>query len=510
LRRLSRAQTLGTLYGRHQRGEAAFDTGLAACALWCDDAASAHHGPCFSSRGAVMPLPVGPFETLDTPGGERVPLYLVPFDKKGRCEGPQTLAHVLSEIDSGRFTDVHIFSHGWNNVFKEALGLYREFFSEYFAQRHGAGLDDQSYKPLLIGILWPATALVSESEQGPRIAGDALPEIRDAALAEDQFAMRELAAEIADADVARFHELITRENALTREEALELATILLPVLGRDGEAADDPRQQVTPERIVKAWQMTSSAAGGTSPGPGTGGPGALPGGPGTLPGGTGRASAGPQTAGFLDAFNPKEILRKTTVYLMKDRAGTVGAHGVGPMLTRILEIGKARVHLTGHSYGAKVVLSALTVPDHGGRKVRSVLLLQPAVNHLCFAANVDGRVGGYRPALERSERPIYTTFSSRDSALAKFFHLAVRRDGDLAEQRIAAAPSQFAALGGFGPGGLKDGELRTLDLLDPGNRYPAPDASHRVFALDGSADRITGHGDVRNAFTEWALVDLTL
>lgn len=221
-------------------------------------------------------------------------------------------------------------------------------------------------------------------------------------------------------------------------------------------------------------------------------------------------TSAPKSAGLLDILNPKEIIRKATVFMMKDRAGTVGAHGVGPMLTNILEIGKARVHLTGHSYGAKVVLSALTVPDHGGRKVRSVLLLQPAVNHLCFAVNVDGRSGGYRAALDRTERPIYTTFSSKDSALSKFFHLAVRRDGDLAEQKIAAAPSQFAALGGFGPGGLKSGEGRTLDILKAPNRYPAPESTHKIYALDGSNNSITGHGDVRNPFTEWALIDLTL
>ena len=195
---------------------------------------------------------------------------------------------------------------------------------------------------------------------------------------------------------------------------------------------------------------------------------------------------------------------------MKDRAGTVGANGVGPLLKSVLEIGDGRVHLTGHSYGGKVVLSALTVPDHGGKKVHSVLLLQPAVNHLCFAANVQGRVGGYRPALDRTERPIYTTFSSNDAPLSKFFHLAVRRDGDLAEQRIAAAPSQFAALGGFGPGGLEATEMRTLEILMPGTRYPAADAAHKVYALDGGANkRITGHGDVRNECTEWAQIELT-
>jgi alpha-beta hydrolase superfamily lysophospholipase len=42
----------------------------------------------------------------------------------------------------------------------------------------------------------------------------------------------------------------------------------------------------------------------------------------------------------------------------------------------------ARLHLLGHSYGAKVLLSALaTATLMPGRKAHSMLLLQPAVSH---------------------------------------------------------------------------------------------------------------------------------
>lgn len=93
---------------------------------------------------------------------------------------------------------------------------------------------------------------------------------------------------------------------------------------------------------------------------------------------------------------------------MKDRAGTVGARGVAPLLTDLLRASEARVHLLGHSFGGKVVLSALCVPSDLPRKVHAALLLQPAVSHLCFAERVPGtdRPGGYRAALQRVERPI--------------------------------------------------------------------------------------------------------
>jgi pimeloyl-ACP methyl ester carboxylesterase len=449
-------------------------------------------------------LPLGPFAQIQTLQGSAAPLYLIPFDKKGRCEGPKTLAHMLDAARNGAFSDVHVFSHGWNNVFEDAVGLYREFFDEYFALRARHGISNAGYQPLLVGIIWPSTALVSDAERGPVIAGGSSGAELDASFAEGQMSVRELASEIADVDVERFYELANLDRPLTHDEALELARILLPILGRDDATGEEIPQQATVERIVKAWEKTSLArpvvaAGGA----GIGGAGSLPDDDDAV------APAAPAAAGFFDFLNPREIIRKATVYQMKDRAGTVGAFGVGPMLKQLLAIDGRRIHLMGHSFGGKVVLSALTVPAHP-RRVESVLLLQPAVNFLCFAEDVDGRQGGYRPAMDRTKRPILSTFSSLDGPLGTFFHLAVRRDGDLAEQRIAAAPSQFAALGGFGPGGLAPGEGNTIEIPAPPTPYPALPAGVKIRALDGSADRITSHGDVRNPFTEWALVNLTI
>lgn len=451
-----------------------------------------------------MSLPPGPFAQIRTLQGPDAPLYLIPFDKQGRCEGPRTLAHMLDAAATGAFTDVHVFSHGWNNVFDEAVGLYREFFEEYFALRAKHAISNAGYQPLLVGIIWPSTALVSESERGPAIAAVASGRELDAAFADGQTNLRELASEISDDDVERFYELANLDRPLTHDEAIELARILLPILGRDDATGEDIPQDVTVERIVKAWEKTSMARPVAAAGA------AAIGAAGSLPDDEDVAVAtAPAAAGVFDFLNPREIIRKATVYQMKDRAGTVGAFGVGPMLQRLLAIDGRRIHLMGHSFGGKVVLSALTVPSHP-RPVESVLLLQPAVNHLCFAEDVDGREGGYRPALGRTNRPILSTFSSMDGPLGTFFHLAVRRDGDLAEQKIAAAPSRFAALGGFGPGGVAPAEINTIEIPSPPTRYPAPAAGVRIRALDGSANRITGHGDVRNPFTEWALVSLTM
>jgi hypothetical protein len=321
---------------------------------------------------------------------------------------------------------------------------------------------------------------------------------------EEMFAVTELAAALPDGDVQRFLELSGRNEPLNRQEALELARILLPVFGREAADQEGIAQAVTPEKLVKAWEQVAYAAAG----PDRGKPGVLLDEDEPEP-----ARDVARAAGFLDLFNPKDIIRIATVFLMKDRAGTVGAHGVGPMLQSLLATsGSARVHLTGHSFGAKVLLSALSLIEHP-RKVTSVLLLQPAINMFCFAQSIQenrGRPGAYRPALDKTEMPILSTFSSKDAPLTGFFHLALRRDGDLGEIRPATtgAPSIFAALGGYGAAGLAPGESKTIPMPAPPRKYDFSDPEVRLYEADGSDHRIMSHGDVRNEFTEWALVNL--
>jgi pimeloyl-ACP methyl ester carboxylesterase len=197
------------------------------------------------------------------------------------------------------------------------------------------------------------------------------------------------------------------------------------------------------------------------------------------------------------------------VLLMKDRAGRVGARGVHDLLGRLVGASPdVRVHLIGHSYGCRVVLSALCAGDPPVRPVDSVLLLEPATSALCFATDVDGsgRPGGYRPALERSRQPILTTFSGHDVPLTKLFHFAARRASDLGDAVIAGTPlpSRYAALGGFGPYGC-DADSVVVPPATPPQAYPLG-GPKRVIAVQGDSV-ISGHGDVANPATAWMLLD---
>lgn len=440
-------------------------------------------------------LPPGPYRHITLDDATRIPFYVLPFDKDGICEGPETRRHLLDAVAQGVFTDVFIFSHGWNNDWTAAVNSYERFIQGFMAMRRDHNLTiDGPYRPLLVGIFWPSSALLfTEAELGPNIAaGD--PTLQDHAVAVGRQALAEVAALVPPAQRPRFYALMQQQE-LEPHEAQELAELVQAVYAaQDDEIGDD--DELTSGDILDAWRAAAPVTDTEEEDEDDFG---------TVDDGGG----GPQAAGGMGSFDPRNILRMLTVYQMKDRAGTVGAFGVGPLLRDLLAAKDLKLHLIGHSFGGKVMLSAVAAgePFAQGRKVESMLLLQPAVSHLCMAEQVPGtnRAGGYRNVLQRVRKPILSTFSAQDFPLHHLFHIALRRPRDLGEAQIAAGdhpapPNRFAALGGYGP------RLAGEDLLQikaVNERY-ALDNGIAVYGVNGSGV-ISSHNDISRLETWWAL-----
>ena len=451
---------------------------------------------------ADQPL-TGPLAMVDLPDGTKAPFYVVPFDAEGACSGPRTASEAVAAAAGA--TDVFLFSHGWNNDWAAATGRYYDFLHQYSAMRAQRwDPPTRDYHPVLVGVFWPSEALVPEDRQAPAIAAE--PGLTPEALAEAAAARAELDAvadRLAPGDRARFYELADSPAGLSGDEIGELAALVAPALAGPPDELGDPGAAPSPDELRAIGEKLPAAASGpTSTEAGgfvdDGGPVAP-------------APAAPEAAGLLDTLkklDPRELIRAATVLLMKDRAGRVGGRGVAELLRRLVDASpQVRVHLIGHSYGCKVMLSALSVGDAPSRPVDSVLLLQPALSALCFATDVDGtgRPGGYRPALERTRLPVITTFSSHDFPLTKVFQVAVRRASDLGEAVIAGVPlpSKYAALGGFGPYGA-DADTVVVQPRVPPEGYPVTSA--RVVAVQADSV-ISGHGAVTNPATAWMLLD---
>lgn len=430
------------------------------------------------------------FKTLSA-GGHSVPLWLLQSDKRGTLSSPQARDELLARVADGTFRDVYVFAHGWNNGFDRSLELFEAFFTGFLQRRPASA----GWKPVFVGIQWPSIVLVFPWEKGPKIAAAGTAE------AEQQFQDRAAALireELSAEKGTRFAALAQRPSlgATEQREFVQLARAAMA--GGQPEMALDAVP--SEEELLASWRSLERAARPATPTTGEFGfaeERAAPGSP------------GPQAAGLLDKLDPRQLVRGATVYVMKDRAGTVGANALRPVLEQMTANGAA-VRLIGHSYGCRVVLAALSTGTFA-RPIRSALLLQPAVNQYCFASAggipESSGAGGFQRALEQVEVPLYSTFSPHDFPLHETFHLALRRAKDLGEAEIAAGapPSIYCALGGYGPQGMAAGLAATVPIIDRGAfQYPS---TTRVVALDGSGDRITGHGDVTNAFACWALVE---
>jgi len=425
--------------------------------------------------------------------------WLLRFDKDGACVSPETRAALLASLGAQPPGRVVLISHGWNSDFGDAVDLYTRFM------RHVETLvaGDPDGTIVVVGVLWPSS--LAPADKGPVIAGTTV--IPD----NPSDPARMLVDAIADRAARDAIETLLGKPVIDANEAEALARYVTAALRADGAGAPSEAVEDNPDSIDVLAAMRALASAGeeepdwdawtTAPAEGAA----------TTP------LAGGPAAASLFGIDPIMAVRVFTVYQMKDRAGRVGTQGVRALLDDLLAQTHHKIHCVGHSYGCKVLLSAVCRDAPPIRPVESMLLLEPAISHLCFAATVPGRAGpgGYRAVLSEAYvvQPLYSTYSRWDMPLHTIFHLALRRAADLGELRTAAGegtsagvpPSVYCALGGYGPRGA--GEALIDPLPAAGTTYQlAP--GHRMYAFDGSADkRIAGHGDVSTAATGWALVE---
>jgi hypothetical protein len=231
------------------------------------------------------------------------------------------------------------------------------------------------------------------------------------------------------------------------------------------------------------------------------------------------ADAVPQTgeggaAGLGDAFGrlwngAKEALRQLTYFEMKKRAGVVGKAGLGPLLGRIHQADPdVRIHLLGHSFGARLVSFALAgLPDPANSPVKSLYLLQGAFSHFAFADALPmdrSRGGALKGMAARVDGPLLASFSVHDLAVGKLYPLASLSSRDDA----AGLEDQLYRWGGIGHDGAQAVDATVTTLGPVGTGYPF--RRGRFVNLDGNAIVNRGgppagaHSDIFHPELVWA------
>jgi pimeloyl-ACP methyl ester carboxylesterase len=191
------------------------------------------------------------------------------------------------------------------------------------------------------------------------------------------------------------------------------------------------------------------------------------------------------------ASKARALMNLTTYYTMKARAAVVGETGVAPVLSQVED---TRVHLVGHSFGARLVTSAaqqLAVTN----QLRSISLLQAAFSHYSFsAAWSPGHAGFFRKVVDpgRVAGPMIITHTRHDTAVGIAYAMA----SALAQQVAAEVGGPDSLYGGLGSNGAqKTAEARNDQDLGPVDTdYDFHDRA--VYNL--LADRfVSSHSDVR-------------
>ncbi|HEV8174939.1 MAG TPA: hypothetical protein VGP91_14955 [Actinoplanes sp.] len=420
----------------------------------------------------------------------RLPYTPVEFTKSGDPADRRQFDAALAMIGTG--TDVIMVAPGWNNDMPAAERMFTRLTDAIdilMAGRPGTGRS-----LTVVGLQWPSKRWGVDPEDtaghGAGLGDDVTDLIGRIAMTVEDPAAR-----------SALEPLVPRleTDGAAQAEFLDILRGLLPppeAVADDDSLPGTLRDGSVPEVLDAVEQAQMEVGSRIGAAPVAVAAGSLP--PGFVPDPLAGAAMAAGLGFHFGKLNPLQALRlalnTTTFYSMKERAGNVGARGVAALLGTVAAARpEIRVHLAGHSFGARVVTAA-TATD---TTISSVSLLQGAYSHRALAAAdpaLGMPAGSFRRALTGGQLhgPMIVTHTHNDLAVGLAYALASR----LAHQIGAGLGDTGDPYGGIGANGaVATAEAVEGELGDQNTRYAFQPG--RVHNLRG--DRfISGHSDVTN------------
>ena len=389
---------------------------------------------------------------------------------------------LLEAVQAGGIQDVFMLSHGWNSGVDSARSLYQEMFTLLAGMIPG-----RLGTSIAVGIIWPSLLFPDDDpatakpipSTGQQLAAALAPAFPDQQRQNMTTLGQLLDQQPQDpAKLQQFHALasgLVTSPPLAPEDAGQQASITGDTAAVFGHAA--------------AMSKTPAVNAEGIPNP------------------------------FTSLWNgAREVLRSMSYYEMKNRAGVIGRNGLGPMLGKLAAARAGiRVHLMGHSFGARLVaysLSGLPQAATGvNSPVKSLYLIQGAFSHFAFANPVPDVVVSGPGALSAFARningPLLCTFSAADRAVGWWYPAASM----LAHQDAESADDLTYQWGGMGHDGYQQSPAGTMvKLAVPGTRYNFQPGTYYLLDANAviSADQSPfsgAHSDIRHPEVVWPVVD---
>jgi serine protease AprX len=448
------------------------------------------------------------------------PFWQLCFDELGQEGGFTRANNLLQEINPRGIDDLFVFSHGWNNEQVVAARLYEEFFAkmqrvadQFF--RTGVGPNSIG----VAGVIWPSAAWADEvvpigqtasagSSGGAAGLGAttvplALPPVTDLEILQKLKEVFKRQEPVLDELGKLLTERPRRDEDVRRFQMLLRQLDVEPDAVLNSEHAADIEDSGPPQGIVNEnvdplirFRMFADKANQLFPMSDEGG----------------AASFGSSiAAGWNSIWNgAKEAARVATYWQMKKRAGVIGFNGLGPLLVRLNGVRPGlRIHLLGHSFGARLVSFALgKLPPGTASPVKSLVLIQAAFSHFAFAPILPhalGRGGALAGLANRVDGPIVVTHSVHDYAVGQFYPMASLTTNDDA----AAFADPLFRYRAFGDDGAQAVPATPAEELHPAG-VPYVLEAGKFLNLNG--DRVIkklvfpsgAHGDIIHEEIAWA------
>jgi len=214
-----------------------------------------------------------------------------------------------------------------------------------------------------------------------------------------------------------------------------------------------------------------------------------------------------------------DILRAFTFWNMKSRAAIVGQQGVAHFLSQVKTLSRQhqhslRLHLFGHSFGAKLVSAAVynlaQTYQEEAPIVDTLVLLLGAFSQFAFSSDIPikhGGVGRYSSLVGRKlvATPIAAVYSCHDLANKELYPLGMRLAKSKLVYEIGDPNDRFGALGANGAQGLNPSDWQIIELLSLEATYNLESRKHLAgLNIDGqhfiNADRnkrpVGAHRDI--------------